>query len=125
MVNTIDLYRLPSKLYKNKLSILAKIVKNIKFLIFNSIIPYTSEIGNGSKCAYGCIGVVIHSKTKIGKNILIGQSVTIGSKYKMEPGARVLGNIIIGDNSSVSNDIPAKVIKQNIKVQEYTSFWEN
>lgn len=153
MINTIDLYRLSNKLYKNKLTILAKIIKNINFYIFNSVIPYTSEIGSGSKCAYGGIGVVIHSKAKIGENVLIGQNVTIGSKSKMEPGApkignnvyisagaRVLGNITIGDNviigsnSVVLNDIPensvvagipAKVIKQNINVKEYTSFWDN
>ncbi len=40
--------------------------------------PYQAEIGKGTKLGYGGIGVVIHSKAKIGRNCMIAQQVTVG-----------------------------------------------
>ena len=58
--------------------------------------PASVEIGGGSKFAYGEIGVVIHSRAIIGKNVMIGQNVTLCGKsgwYEVP---------IIGDNVEIS-----------------------
>lgn len=151
-MNAIKLYQIARKLYEKKVPLIPKLFKGLIFLIFNSVIPYTAQIGKNSKLAYGGIGVVIHSKAIIGEKVLIGQNVTIGSKSKIEPGApkignnvyiatgaKVLGNITIGNNvmiganAVVTKDvpdgslvvgIPGKIIKQDINVYEYTSFFE-
>ena len=52
--------------------------KDINSVLFNSVVPYTAEIGENSKFAYGGIGCVVHSLAKIGDRVLIGQNTTIG-----------------------------------------------
>jgi len=123
-MNAIKLYRISNKLYKMKIPIIPKIIKYSIFILYNSVVPYTSEIGSDSKLAYGGIGVVIHSKAKIGSKVIIGQNVTIGRSLNPEDvpeignnvyisaGSRIIGNVKIGDNviiganSVVNKDIP-------------------
>jgi serine O-acetyltransferase len=137
-MNAIKLYRMSRYLYIKKIPILPSLIKNIIFLVFNSVIPFTTQLGAKSKFAYGGIGVVIHSRAVIGEKVIIGQNVTIGRQLKPEgiprignnvyisAGARILGdirignNVIIGANAVVVKDVPdnsivagvpAKVIK--------------
>ncbi len=145
-MNSIKLYYIANRLYRYNVPFIPGIIKGIIFIIYNSIIPYTANIGKGSKLGYGGIGVVIHSRASIGENVLIGTNVTIGgrSKQKNVPiignnvyigtGAKILGNVKIGDNvviganAVVINDVedncivagvPARVIKKDIKVEDY------
>ena len=65
-MNAIGLYRAGNWLYKHKVPFLPKICKKgLDFLFFNSVVPYTAEIGKGTKFAYGGIGCVVHSRTVI------------------------------------------------------------
>lgn len=137
-LNAIKLYRLSAFLYEKKIPLLPSLIKYLIFFIFNSVVPYTCKIGNGSKFAYGAIGVVLHSRAVIGDRVIIGQGVTIGRQLDpdgvptvgddvyISAGARILGgikignNVIIGANAVVIRDVPdnsvvagvpAKVIK--------------
>ena len=132
MLNAIYFYRIGSWFSKRKLSFIAKIFELIIFLIYNSKIPSSSNIGKGSFFAYGGIGVVLHERTKIGRNCTIGTNITVGGrsgKYKVPSigdnvyiatGAKVLGdinigdNVIIGANSVVINDIPKNAVVAGI-----------
>lgn len=128
-MNAIHFHRFAHWLYQQKIPFLPMVVRNLMFLVFNSYIPPSAEIGEGSVFAYGAIGVVIHANSKIGKNCVIGQGITIGaSEAYVSPdakacptigdncyigaGARILGGIHIGSNSVVAagavvlNDVP-------------------
>tara|TARA_Y100001970_G_C14259811_1_gene879188 strand:- start:16346 stop:16780 length:435 start_codon:yes stop_codon:yes gene_type:complete len=142
----IYFYRIAHFLYKLKIPLLPKIIYYLQFLLFNSSVPPSVEIGKGTKFAYGGIGVVIHARAKIGNNCIIGQGITIGGKSKIydvpvignkvfiSSGVRILGdikigsNVIIGANSVVVKNIesnnmvagvPAKVIRTNIMFDNY------
>ena len=144
-MNAISFYRLERWLYLHHLALFAKFIRGLIFLIFNSFIPYTCEIGKGTKFAYKGMGVVIHSRAKIGKNCIIAQQVPVGGRSKQEnvprignnvyigAGAKVLGNIeigndvVIGANAVVIKSVdsncsvagfPAKVIKTGIKMED-------
>jgi len=138
--------RISSFFYSKKIGFLSKIIDGINYIIFNSFFPGSVRVGKGSICAYGGIGLVIHKRTVIGENCIIGQGITIGGrskKYKVPEigddvylgaGCRVLGpikigdNVVIGPNSVVLNDIPSgcivvgipgKIVKTNIKMRDY------
>lgn len=145
-MNIIYFYRVANFLYRIRVPLISRIIYCIQFLLFNSIVPYQTQIGKGTKFSYGGIGVVIHKRAVIGKDCVIGQGITIGGRSKIEEvpvlgnkvyvasGARVLGNVRIGDNviiganSVVIHDVPdgcvvagvpAKVIKTGKRIEDY------
>ncbi|WP_317011724.1 serine O-acetyltransferase [Niallia taxi] len=105
-------------------------------------IPAKCKIGENLYLPHNSNGVIIHADVKIGKNVTISHQVTIG---KSKPnsgaphigdgvyigvGAKILGDIVVGDNSLIGANavvvkdvppnstvvgIPAKVIKVNGK----------
>ncbi|WP_178075083.1 serine O-acetyltransferase [Paenibacillus albus] len=111
--------------------------------MFNSVVPYTTEIGRDSKFAYGAIGVVIHGRSKIGSRVIIGQNVTIGraldpdsipeigDNVYISAGARIIGkikignNVIIGANSVVTKDVPNNSIVAGIPAKVLRSVDED
>lgn len=146
MKNVYKWYAISNKLYKMKIPILPKLITNLIRLVFGCYIPCSCEIGENTKIGYGGIGVVVHARAVVGKNSVISQCVTIGGTSKkygvprignnvyIGSGAKLLGpitignNVVIGANSVVTKNvesnclvagIPAKVIKQDIKIEEY------
>lgn len=123
-MNAIKFYRVGNWCYKKRIPLIPILFKYLTFLIFNSVVPYTTEIGKESKFAYGGIGVVIHGRSKIGNRVIIGQNVTIGRALDPEgipnignnvyisAGARIVGgievgnNVLIGANAVVTKNIP-------------------
>jgi len=145
-MNIINLYRVAHWLFTKKIPLFPKLCYYLQFLIFNSSVPYKCKIGKDTRFAYGGIGVVIHSRTEIGENCLIGQGVTIGGKANLHKapkignfvyiaaGSRIIGditignNVVIGVNSVVTKivpdncvvaGIPAKIIKRDIDIMNY------
>jgi serine O-acetyltransferase len=118
-MNAIHFYRAANWCYRKKIPFLPIIIRNVIFILFNSYIPPSAAIGKGTVFAYGAIGVVMHSDTKIGGGCVIGQGVTIGateaffSHYPphkcptignncyIGAGARILGGITIGDGCQI------------------------
>lgn len=98
------------------------------FFLYNSFIPYTCSIGDGTTFGYKGMGVVIHARAVIGKNCTIAQQVTIGGRsgiYEVPvigdnvylgAGCKILGNVkignnsIVGANSVVIHDIPENAV---------------
>ncbi len=78
MLNAIFFYRISRWLYLHHVPFLPKLITLIIFLIYNSKVPYQAEIGKGTRLGYGGVGVIIHSKAKIGLYYSVGQQVTIG-----------------------------------------------
>lgn len=86
----------------------------------------------GTKFGYGGIAVVMHSRTVIGKNCMIGQCITIGGKsgwyevlvignnVHISAGAKIIGpvrignNVEIGANSVVVKDVPSNCVVAGI-----------
>lgn len=118
----------------------------INRIIWGAYIPASCVIDKGTKFGYGGSGVVIHARAVIGKNCNISPCVTIGGRSRryevpvigenvfIGGGAKVLGNIKIGDNVVIGANavvihdvpdncivagIPAKIIRTNIKVEDY------
>ncbi len=97
--------------------------------MFNNVMPYTAEIGDETKFAYGGIGCVVHSRVKICKRVIIGQSSTIGWSLDFEKfptigngvyisvGAKIIGNINVENNEIIgANAVVNKSVEENCSV---------
>lgn len=108
--------------------------EQLNYILHNSSIPTSVQLGEGTTFGYGGIGVVIHGLAELGKGVVVGTNVTIGGKTNpanrvnsnetrvyvprigdhvyLATGCKVLGGeeigamSIIGANSVVISDIP-------------------
>lgn len=145
-MNAIGLYRFGHACYKKKIPVIPELTKDIAFLLFNTVLPYTAEIGKESRFAYGAIGCVVHSRAVIGERVIIGQNSTVGRSLDPEEipeigddvyisaGARIIGkirvgnNVIIGANAVVNKDVPDNSIVAGVPAKVIrsidTSIWD-
>ena len=132
--------------------IVPKLIDHISRLIFACWLPHAAKIGKGLVLGYGGLGIVIHSNAQIGDNVHIDQFVTLGGNARQSGvpkigdnvyigcGAKILGPItigndcVIGANSVVIKDVPAncvvagvpaRVIHENININEYLYHLKN
>lgn len=142
-------YRSCRWLVKKRIPILNIIIQRCVEILTGISIPPTVQIGKGLMIEHFG-GIVINGGTKIGDFCTISHGVTIGNKRPgggaptignnvyICVGAKVLGEIIVGDNCiiganavvtrSISADsvvagIPGKVIKQITDKEEYKEFY--
>jgi serine O-acetyltransferase len=80
MLNAIFFYRISRWCYLHHIPFVPKLITLLIFLIYNSKIPYTAKIGKGTKFGYGAIEVVLHARSEIGQNCMVGPNVTIGGR---------------------------------------------
>jgi len=120
-------YRIAHRVYKQGWKTFGRIIMGISQIFTNIDIHPACEIGRRVFIDHG-FGVVIGETAKVGNDVLIYQQVTIGGVslergIKRHPtvkdrvvvggGAKILGNIIIGENSKVGansvviHDVPA------------------
>lgn len=138
-------YRIANKLYLMHIPLLPQFFYRMIYFINNCHVHYKTKIGKGTVLAYGGVGVIIHEDAVIGENCVVESNVTIGGRNN-EPkvpvigdhvfigtGARILGDIHIGDNSIVGANavvlhdvpancsvagVPARIIHNNINISE-------
>jgi serine O-acetyltransferase len=125
----IILYRIGHFLFTHNFSFLSKLISYLNRFLFSVWIPSSAEIGSNFTLGYWGLGVVIHSRTKIGNNCLVAQNVTIGRNFGdrdvpvigndcyIGAGSVVFGNIRIGNNCIIgSNSLINKSIPDNTTV---------
>jgi serine O-acetyltransferase len=112
--HAILLHRLAHRLYKSGIPIVPRVISQISRLFTGIEIHPGAQIGRRFFIDHG-MGVVIGETTIIGDDCLLYQGVTLGGtgkeRGKRHPslsnhvvvgtGAKVLGNIFIGDNSKI------------------------
>lgn len=145
-MNAISLYRVGHWCHQRRIPILPRLLHRLLFLLFNSSIPMSAEIGEGTVLCYGGMGVVLHQHCRIGRNVVIAQQVTVGGRSRrgavpviedrcyIGAGARILGPIrvgagsVVGANAVVIEDVPpcsvvvgvpARVVRSDIDILEY------
>jgi len=123
-------HRIAHYFYKMRLFFFARLVSQISRQMTGIEIHPGAQIGQGFFIDHG-MGVVIGETAVIGDNVLLYQGVTLGGtgleKGKRHPtignnvvigtGAKVLGNITIGDNSYIgANAVVIKDVPPNSTV---------
>lgn len=133
MINAISFYRISRWLFLHHIPFLPQLITLFIFLIYNSKVPYQAKIGKNTQLGYSGMGVVIHPKSEIGNNCMIGQQVTIGGGNTRYPGVPLIGdnvyiakgaivfggitignNVTIGANAVVNKPVPDNAIVAGI-----------
>jgi serine O-acetyltransferase len=125
-VHAIGWHRLANRLWRSRLKLLARMVSQLSRFLTGIEIHPGAQIGRGLFIDHGT-GVVIGETAIIGDNVSLLQGVTLGGTGKetgkrhptlmnnvtVGAGAKVLGNISIGENSYIGanavvlRDVPA------------------
>lgn len=120
-------YRIANFFYKIKVEFLARLISQYSRFVTGIEIHPGAKIGRGLFIDHG-MGVVIGETSIIGDNVTLYQGVTLGGtgkqKTKRHPtlgnnvvvgaGAKILGDIIIGDNSYIgANAVVVKDVPVN------------
>lgn len=110
-------------IYRNSSKLLYRTLIKIIYHPLDTLFIETPVIGGGLFIQHGFSTMI--SASSIGENCWINQQVTIGYKNKGGPpkignnvtitcGAKVLGNIVVGDNSTIgSNAVVIKNVEAN------------
>lgn len=121
-----NFYRVARWMYEKKVPILPKVIYYLQYLIFNCHLPYQATLGKGTVFSYGGIACVIHDRSVIGENCIIGARVTLGGRsgiYEVPilgdnvyvgAGAVIIGNVKVGNNAIIgSNAVVISDVKEN------------
>jgi serine O-acetyltransferase len=97
-------------------------------LLYQAYLPYTVEVGEGTRFGYNGVGNFIHPGARIGRHCLLSMFVTVGGREGLQGGAtignyvrigvgaQILGPVKIGDfavigaNAVVTRDVPEATI---------------
>ena len=126
-INAVTFYRFARFCYEKKIPLVPGLIFSFNYLVFHCVLPASAKLGEGTKLGYGGLGVVIHARAIIGRDVVVGQGVTIGGRagkfdvpkvgngVYIGAGAKILGPVFIGDNAVVGanavvvKDVPAGV----------------
>ena len=149
MFNPVPYYRLARWLHLRGIPLLPRIIEKLSFLVFHCYIPYQAEIGEGCEVGYWGVGVVIHPRVKMGRNVFVSNGVTIGGRNELwgvprieddvfiATGAKVLGDVTVGHGSIIGANavvirsvpprciavgVPARISRENVDVRDYTGW---
>ena len=120
-------YRISHWMYYHHMKHLSRLLDWIGRFFWHCFVPGSAIIGKNFQLAYWGLGVVVHTRSKIGNNCHIGQNVTIGGGHgggvpHLMDNVRVGGgsflfnsitignNVVIGANSVVNKDIPDNAV---------------
>ena len=109
----IILHRIAHTLWRWKVPLIPWIIKILNRIIFSTVLPASTVIGQDVILSYQGLGTVIHPEAIIGDRAAIGTGVTLGGRSGKEgapvigegamigSGAKVLGAIRIGKYASI------------------------
>jgi serine O-acetyltransferase len=101
----VALYRFGNFLFRKRLVWGAHCITWLNRLLFATYLPSGATIGRNFKAGYWGLGIVIHARTIIGDNCLIGQNVTIGRNFGDTDVPRIGNDVYIGAGSVIFGDI--------------------
>lgn len=103
-MDAITIHQIAYRAHRRGIPALPRLLDFLIFLFFNSVIHHTTEIGEGTRCGYRGLSVLIHRHSKIGRRVMIGAHVVIGGRSGLDP-PTIADDVYIGANACVLGDV--------------------
>jgi serine O-acetyltransferase len=137
----MTLHVVANRTYMRHVPMLPGLLDGLLFVLCGARVPHQVAIGDNSILGHGGSGIVIHRDACIGRNVVIGQQVTIGGTGKsgrlpvieddvyLGAGCKILGDVIVGHNSVVGANavvtksvppfcvvagVPARILREGV-----------
>jgi serine O-acetyltransferase len=134
------IHRLAHALHQRGVPVVPRLLYGVNRILFGLVLPPSVQIGAGTSLSYQGLGVVIHARAVIGRDVSIGPGVTIGGRnglfevprigngVEIGNGAKILGPVNIGENAKIGANavvlidvpagatavgIPARLVRRN------------
>jgi serine O-acetyltransferase len=101
MLDAVGLHRVAYRLWRWHIPLLPRLFDALVFLLFNTVLHHTTEVGKGTKCAYRGMSVLVHKRCRIGRNVYLGAHVVLGGRSGIEEVPVVEDDVFIGPNSTI------------------------
>lgn len=105
------LYRFSHFLYEKRILFIPKFIEFLIFILFNSRIPASVEIGKHSYFAYQGLSTLLVKGTKIGNECMIGMRITTGRNFPYSKVPEIKNRVWIGTNSVIIGPV---IIEDNV-----------
>ncbi len=122
-LDAIALHHMAFRLHTAGVPLLPRLIDYLIFLLFNSTIHHTTQIGRGTRCGYRGMSVLVHRDSVVGAHVMLGPHIVIGGRSGqrapiIEDGvyiganACILGGVtiaqcaVVGAGAVVITDVP-------------------
>jgi len=127
-MDLLTMQRWGRQLQRFGVPLLPDLLGQLMRVLYQAHLPYTTEVGPGTRFGYNGVGNFIHPGARIGRCCLISPFVVIGGRQGLQggaqigdyvrigAGAKILGPVKIGDfavvgaNAVVTRDVPPCVV---------------
>jgi serine O-acetyltransferase len=99
--DAVSFQRLAHRLYKWRVPLLPKLIDFLVFLIFNSTLRHTAEIGKGTVASHRGVSIGVHANAKVGERVFIGIHALIGGRAQDFGPPVIEDDVFIGMNAVV------------------------
>lgn len=103
--DAIALHHLAARLHRRGVPLAPRLLDHLIFLLFNSVIHHSTQIGQDTRCAYRGMSVLIHKQARIGRDVMIGPHVVIGGRSGQRGLPIIEDHAYIGANACVLGEI--------------------
>jgi serine O-acetyltransferase len=135
-MDVLKLQRFGRQLNQMGVPVAPRLIQQMMRIVFQTWLPPTAEIGEGTRLGYSGLGIMVHPTAKIGSHCVISPFVMlagrgsvkggaqIGNYVRIGGGAKILGPVKIGDfavigaNAVVTHDVPAGAVVVGIPARE-------
>jgi len=129
------IHGLAHALHTRRIPLIPRMLYGVNRILFGLVLPPSAKIGAGTVLGYQGLGIVIHARAVIGRNVSIGPGVTIGGRngifevpricdgVEIGSGAKILGPVTIGENAKIGanavvlTDIPENATAVGVPAQ--------
>jgi serine O-acetyltransferase len=95
-MNLLTMQRLGRVLQRSGVPVVPGLLRKLMRVMYQAYLPFSTEVGEGTRFGYNGAGNFIHPKAKIGRSCVLSPYVLIGGREGLQGGAQIGDYVRIG-----------------------------